>query len=122
MYVLPKSPSAELWDGPRTGVDGVKEIFGADEAYDNTRFPSHLKKILSSAKHIFMDNPGTMPTLITNEATKKLIETGTFSSFFIPASWNKKRMVFSQKGVFMGRKKKSFFRLRLGLWENRLIV
>jgi hypothetical protein len=124
MYVLPKSPSAELWDGPRTGVDGAKEIFGADEAYDNARFPSHLKKILSSAKHIFMDNPGSMPTLITNEATKKLIETGTFSSFFTPASWDKKRVVFSKKGVLCGgeEKKKAFQTASWIVGKQKLII
>lgn len=31
MFVLPKNAQAELWDGPRTGVEGVKEFFGADE-------------------------------------------------------------------------------------------
>jgi intermediate cleaving peptidase 55 len=99
MFVLPKSPSAELWDGPRTGVDGAREIFGADEAFENKKFAGHLKKVLSSAKHIFMDSPGAMPTIISDDTTKKLIETGTLSSFFTPASWNKKRLVFSKQGV-----------------------
>lgn len=31
MFVPPKSPADELWDGPRTGVDGAKELFAADE-------------------------------------------------------------------------------------------
>jgi intermediate cleaving peptidase 55 len=99
MFVLPKSPSAELWDGPRTGVESVKELFGADEAFDNTRFLSHLKKVLGSSKHIFMDSPGSMPTLISDESTKKLIESGTLNTFFTPASWDKKRLVISKQGV-----------------------
>lgn len=100
MFVPPKSPSAELWDGPRTGVEGVKELFGADEAYENSRFPSFLKQVLSSSEHIFMDSPGSQPTLASNDATKKLIETGTFASFFNSlASWNKKRLMISKKGV-----------------------
>lgn len=99
MFVLPKSPSAELWDGPRTGVEGVKELFGADEAYENTKFLSHLKRVLGSSKHIFMDSPGSTPTLISDESTKKLIETGTLNTFFTPASWDKKRLVVSTKGV-----------------------
>lgn len=108
MFVQPKSASAELWDGPRTGVEGVKELFGADEAYDNTRFISHLKKIISSSKNIFMDNPGTMPTLIKDDTTKKLIETGTLSL----ASWKNKRLVISKKGVcgdLRGKKKAFIF-------------
>ena len=31
MFGLPKNPSVELWDGPRTGLDGIIEKFGADE-------------------------------------------------------------------------------------------
>lgn len=99
MFVLPKSASAELWDGPRTGVEGVKELFGADEAYDNAKFSSYFKKVLSSSKHIFMDSPGSMPSLITADSTKKLIETGTLSSFFKPASWDNRRLIMSSKGV-----------------------
>ena len=92
MYILPKNAKAELWDGPRTGIDGVKELFGADEAYDNTRFPSHLKKILGASKNIFMDSPGSMPTLITDDTTKKLIDTGMLA-------WKNKRLVISKQGV-----------------------
>lgn len=95
MFVLPKNASAELWDGPRTGVDGVKELFGADEAFDNTRFTSQLKKIISTSKNIFMDSPGSMPTLLKDDTTKKLIDTGMLSL----ASWKNKRLVFSKKGV-----------------------
>ncbi|KAG1462093.1 hypothetical protein G6F56_005589 [Rhizopus delemar] len=78
MFILPKNTHAELWDGPRTGIQGVKELFGADEAYENTKFIAHLKNIIGTYKNIFMDSPGNMPTLISDESTKKLIETGTF--------------------------------------------
>ncbi|ORX49928.1 hypothetical protein DM01DRAFT_1338059 [Hesseltinella vesiculosa] len=63
MFVNPKNEQAELWDGPRTGVEGVKELFGADEAYDNTQFSAHLHKILQ-AKHVYMDKPSEIPTLL----------------------------------------------------------
>jgi intermediate cleaving peptidase 55 len=86
MFVQPKNASAELWDGPRTGVEGVKELFGADEAFDNTRFSSYFKKVLSSSKHIFMDSPGSMPSLISQENTKKLIETGLKLQTILPLS------------------------------------
>ncbi|KAI8359147.1 peptidase M24, structural domain-containing protein, partial [Blakeslea trispora] len=86
MFVLPKSASAELWDGPRTGIDAAKEIFGADEAYENNRFQHHLKNALASAKHIFMDSPGSIPSLTSNENTKKLIETGLKLQTILPLS------------------------------------
>lgn len=31
MFVPPKNVEAELWDGPRTGLEGARELFGADE-------------------------------------------------------------------------------------------
>lgn len=31
MFVPPKSPKEELWDGPRTGIEGAIEVFAADE-------------------------------------------------------------------------------------------
>ncbi|KAI7906567.1 peptidase M24, structural domain-containing protein [Cokeromyces recurvatus] len=84
MFVLPKNPNAELWDGPRTGLEGVKELFGADEAYENTRFIPYLKNVLGSSKHIFMDNY-TVPTLLT-EAESKLIDTGLKLQTILPLS------------------------------------
>lgn len=86
MFILPKNTHAELWDGPRTGIQGVKELFGADEAYENTKFIAHLKNIIGTYKNIFMDSPGNMPTLISDESTKKLIETGLKIQSILPLS------------------------------------
>src|SRR5438270_13094198 len=33
MFVRPRDPDREIWDGPRWGVDGAKEHFGADESF-----------------------------------------------------------------------------------------
>ncbi|CAO3668145.1 unnamed protein product [Rhizopus stolonifer] len=86
MFILPKNTHAELWDGPRTGIQGVKELFGADEAYENTKFIAHLKSTIGTYKNIFMDSPGSMPTLISDESTKKLIETGLKIQSILPLS------------------------------------
>lgn len=100
MFVLPKNASAELWDGPRTGVEGATELFGADEAFDNTRFTPYFKKLLGSTKNIYMDTPES--SKLTNEATKKLTETGTFSKLFFSSSStkNKKRWIITKQGPF----------------------
>lgn len=45
MFVPPKSPADELWDGPRTGVDGAKELFAADEV------PIWLASLLIALTH-----------------------------------------------------------------------
>lgn len=78
MFVLPKNADDELWDGPRTGVEGVKEIFGADEAFESKRFTEYLKHIMSSHKHVFMDSPGKVPTLLSDVSSRSLNELGRF--------------------------------------------
>ncbi|KAG0182569.1 hypothetical protein DFQ29_003349 [Apophysomyces sp. BC1021] len=87
MFVLPKNPQAELWDGPRTGIEGVKEIFGADEAYNNARFPQYLKNALTTAEHVFLDSPILTPSLLSDEKNKRLIDTGKAT---MPRSWVKR--------------------------------
>ena len=37
MFVPPKDPFREQWDGFRTGVEGVQEIFNADSALENSQ-------------------------------------------------------------------------------------
>ena len=36
----------ELWNGPRTGLDGAVELFGADEAFDIAQLSAHLRPLL----------------------------------------------------------------------------
>lgn len=31
LFCQPKEPYDELWNGARTGLDGARDIFGADE-------------------------------------------------------------------------------------------
>ena len=33
LFVRPRDRDREVWDGPRTGVDGAKSVYGADEAF-----------------------------------------------------------------------------------------
>ncbi|KAI9492367.1 peptidase M24, structural domain-containing protein [Zychaea mexicana] len=80
MFVPPKSPADELWDGPRTGVDGVKEIFAADEAFDNGRFPMFLKDALLS-KHVFMDSPVLKPSILSESTAMKMVDFGKSSKW-----------------------------------------
>ncbi|KAG1515530.1 hypothetical protein G6F52_009657 [Rhizopus delemar] len=86
MFVLPKNADEELWDGPRTGIEGVKELFGADEAFESKRFASYLKQIMGSYKHVFMDKPDHMPTLLSDACAKNLIEPGLRIKSLLPLS------------------------------------
>ncbi|KAI7869772.1 peptidase M24, structural domain-containing protein [Spinellus fusiger] len=75
MFVSPKNPKVELWEGPCTGIDGVKELFGADEGYENSRFPSYLQSCFT-APHLFMDSPVLTPSLMSQSGSKMAIDVG----------------------------------------------
>jgi len=73
MIVPPKEPLAEQWDGFRTGVEGVVEIFNADESEEIYRLGPYLDKLIQRNKNIFVDLP---------EGTKKQTTSTTFTNFF----------------------------------------
>ncbi|KAH3662335.1 hypothetical protein OGAPHI_005587 [Ogataea philodendri] len=55
MIVPPKDANAELWEGTRTGVDGVQEIFNADRATDNRNLHSYLRPLLNNYSKVLYD-------------------------------------------------------------------
>ncbi|KAI8584408.1 hypothetical protein K450DRAFT_219728 [Umbelopsis ramanniana AG] len=80
MFGLPKNPSVELWDGPRTGLDGIIEKFGADEAFNSMQFPTRLREAINNAKCIYVDtNMSSGSILSSSEPAKKLISYGKTS-------------------------------------------
>src|SRR5918911_2823706 len=38
LFVRPRDPEREIWDGRRTGVEGAKSEHGADAAYTSAEF------------------------------------------------------------------------------------
>ncbi len=53
MFVRPRDPERETWDGPRAGVDGVKEHFGADEAFTIDKVAEELPKLFQNKKRLY---------------------------------------------------------------------
>jgi Xaa-Pro aminopeptidase len=49
LFVRPRDPDRETWDGPRAGVDGAVERFGADAAFPiselGQRLPDYLQNV-----------------------------------------------------------------------------
>src|SRR5256885_12128005 len=52
MFVRPRDPDREIWDGPRFGVDGAKEHFGADESYTIDKLADELPKYFTNKKSL----------------------------------------------------------------------
>lgn len=53
LFVRPKDPEKEVWTGYRCGVEGAKEIFGADEAYSIAELDEKLPQYLEKAERIY---------------------------------------------------------------------
>ncbi len=48
MFVRPRDPDMEVWDGKRAGVEGAKAIYGADAAYPVADLPAKLGELIAN--------------------------------------------------------------------------
>lgn len=63
MFVNPKNPREEQWNGYRNGVQAAEDIFNADESFPIDAAGSLLPRLLSSAKSVYADMlPTNAPT------------------------------------------------------------
>ena len=53
LFVRPRDPERETWNGPRAGVDGALGRFGADAAYPLAELDERLKALLEPADAIW---------------------------------------------------------------------
>jgi Xaa-Pro aminopeptidase len=53
LFVRPRDPEREVWDGPRAGVDGAKAQFGVDEAFLVSELPIELPKLLADTRRLY---------------------------------------------------------------------
>lgn len=53
MFVRPRDPEREIWDGRRAGVEGAVSEFGADAAFPIADFNSKLREILSDMDTLY---------------------------------------------------------------------
>ena len=53
LFVRPRDPEREIWDGRRAGVEGAKSEFGAHEAFPIAEFNDKLREILDGADILY---------------------------------------------------------------------
>lgn len=53
LFVRPRDPEREIWDGRRAGVAGAKKDFGANEAFPVVEFDEKLQEILDGAETLY---------------------------------------------------------------------
>jgi len=59
LFVRPRDPEREVWNGPRAGVEGAREHFGADAAYPIEQLDEHLGKLLEPADAVWFSLSGS---------------------------------------------------------------
>ncbi len=52
LFVRPRDRDREVWDGPRAGIAGAKEIFGADEAFVIAELADKLPDLLQNRRRV----------------------------------------------------------------------
>jgi Xaa-Pro aminopeptidase len=52
MFVRPRDPEMEAWDGRRAGIEGAKEQYGADAAYASAELPAKLWEMLANTDEL----------------------------------------------------------------------
>ena len=52
MFVRPRDPEMETWNGRRAGLDGVKAEHGADVAYPHTELEQRLGDLIANREHL----------------------------------------------------------------------
>ncbi len=68
LYVEPRNREMEIWTGHRPGVEGAREVYGADEAFSQSEFITQLPALIRRTKqiyHVLGRNPA-IDSAITN--------------------------------------------------------
>jgi Xaa-Pro aminopeptidase len=52
MFVRPRDPELEVWDGRRAGLEGAKEQYGADASYPAAELPSKLWEMIANHEEL----------------------------------------------------------------------
>jgi len=53
LFVRPRDPEKETWNGRRAGVEGARDEYGADAAYPLDELDQRLKELLEPASHLW---------------------------------------------------------------------
>jgi Xaa-Pro aminopeptidase len=67
MFVRPRDPEMETWEGRRAGIEGAKSRYGADVAYPAAELPQKLAELIANHEelHYSLGLDDEMDTLIT---------------------------------------------------------
>jgi Xaa-Pro aminopeptidase len=72
MFVRPRDPEMEVWDGRRAGIDGAKQQYGADAAYPSSELPAKLGELIANCEelHFSLGLDDEMDLLVTHAVAR----------------------------------------------------
>jgi Xaa-Pro aminopeptidase len=77
LFVRPRDPEREIWDGRRAGIDGARSEYGADEAFPIAEFTEKLPDILNGPEKLYYrlgdGNPQLDETIIRQLASVRTL-------------------------------------------------
>jgi Xaa-Pro aminopeptidase len=76
LFVRPRDPEREIWDGRRAGVEGARKEFGANESFPIVEFDEKLQDILDGAEKLYYRlgvNPDLDDTIIRQIARMRAL-------------------------------------------------
>ncbi|AFY74579.1 Xaa-Pro aminopeptidase [Synechococcus sp. PCC 7502] len=78
LFVRPRNPAAEVWTGYRAGLEGAKELYGADIAYDISELDQKLPQYLEKSDPLYYSfgRDGSLNLRIINHYQKLLFSYG----------------------------------------------
>jgi len=53
LFVRPRDKEMEIWNGRRAGVDGAREVYGADQAFPIEEFETRLPELLKGQERLY---------------------------------------------------------------------
>ncbi|MEK7730187.1 MAG: aminopeptidase P N-terminal domain-containing protein [candidate division KSB1 bacterium] len=68
LFVMPRNPMAETWEGIRLGPQGAKEQLGFEAVFTNDRFEEFAERALANADTIYMETERASMNAPLNES------------------------------------------------------
>ncbi|CAO2655583.1 Nn.00g043860.m01.CDS01 [Neocucurbitaria sp. VM-36] len=62
LYVRPKDPKVEAWEGPRSGIEAAEDVFNADVTGSIDDLPRLLPEVVKRSKNVYTDLPQSRMT------------------------------------------------------------
>lgn len=75
MFLRPRDPTKEIWDGYRYGLEGAQSVFGADATHNIADFYNILPNLLSGAERVYYSMQGNERDISVIRAIKHYVTT-----------------------------------------------